>query len=70
MFANLRLPGLAVEGFQGSPRGDVTGMFPYMRCDLRVSFFNLDLNFSSLWLSLAESQETTAKALQGTMEKL
>jgi hypothetical protein len=34
-----------VEGFQGSPRGDVTGMFPYMRCDLRVSCFKFRFQF-------------------------
>jgi hypothetical protein len=28
---------LAVEGFQLSPRGDVSAMFPYMLCNLKVS---------------------------------
>jgi pimeloyl-ACP methyl ester carboxylesterase len=28
---------LAVEGFQLSPRGDVSAMFPYLLCNLKVS---------------------------------
>ena len=28
---------MALEGFQGSPRGDVSSMFPYMLCNLKVS---------------------------------
>ncbi|KAH7321711.1 Alpha/beta hydrolase fold-1 [Rhexocercosporidium sp. MPI-PUGE-AT-0058] len=27
---------MAVEGFQGSPRGDVSSMFPYMRCNVQA----------------------------------
>ena len=30
---------MALEGFQGSPRGDVSSMFPYMRCNVPVSQF-------------------------------
>ena len=28
---------MATEGFQGSARGDISAMFPYMRCNLQVS---------------------------------
>ncbi|KAL2068192.1 hypothetical protein VTL71DRAFT_16290 [Oculimacula yallundae] len=27
---------MALEGFQGSPRGDVSSMFPYMRCNVKA----------------------------------
>jgi hypothetical protein len=28
---------MAKEGFQASPRGDISAMFPYMHCDVEVS---------------------------------
>jgi hypothetical protein len=51
---------MAKEGFQGSARGDISAMFPYMRCNLQVSNlipYQHHSNYSQAGISTIDPQE-------------
>lgn len=54
---------LAREGFQGSPRGDVSSLYPYMRPDLQVSLFSFHRarNVRSKRFPSGQSRESSAE---------